>query len=538
MTEPVERIVSGLGDIFSYEEERFFYYQHPLSQHLRRLGIMTGSNKTTPTNSDDEADGDKTVLNEGDKKTTLSEAVRALSNSVIAMQKQQADLIQNVDMLIRNQRGQYFDGTSFSSNPVSLSSVVSTSASVSNPLRPPFFNPGACSSGNVSSLFGVPQNSSTMASVFGGGQSAFSSLFQNNSSGFGHTNPTSASSTGIPIMSAGFGSHTFGSHSFGYQQPTFSFDPTYSMPLPNYDPACMTPEHFVQEITEYFHLRHIPQQSWLLLVSRMFKVDSDIARWWRETRFQVHSWAEFLSQFFAYERAGQSKDNLSVKLYGKTQRIDEPFESFAWDLHALFRKIEPNVDTQLVISRILNACLPEIAVHLRQFSFTSINELNSKARAVIADVNRLRKLQQKQLLRARQSDPIGEVETSRVTKPTSQFPYKTRDNWYTRKSAQTINSPSIDKSSVSNSVSDISKSDNTPSSGETKRFSEKDNCDVTDPKGRRSDQPSSSRACFYCGNLGHRIAECRKKKWADSQAKKDQDKGKKKDLPLEKSTEN
>jgi hypothetical protein len=48
---------------------------------------------------------------------------------------------------------------------------------------------------------------------------------------------------------------------------------------------------------------------WLLLASRMFAKDSDIARWWRETKSSIKTWDAFKTAFVNYEESGQGKDD-------------------------------------------------------------------------------------------------------------------------------------------------------------------------------------------------------------------------------------
>jgi len=62
--------------------------------------------------------------------------------------------------------------------------------------------------------------------------------------------------------------------------------------------------------------------------------------------------------------------------------------------------------TSAVVDRILNSCLPEIAVVLRQHCCGSVVRLICRAREEIGDLNKIRKRENKPLFRARATDPI------------------------------------------------------------------------------------------------------------------------------------
>ena len=101
----------------------------------------------------------------------------------------------------------------------------------------------------------------------------------------------------------------------------------------------MTPDPFIIEVEELLIWKNANRQNWLFLVSRMLKKDSDISRWWRETKASVHSWDEFKAAFMKYEKSGQNKDDLLSKLFAKKQHISDAFETFAWDVNGHFRRI-------------------------------------------------------------------------------------------------------------------------------------------------------------------------------------------------------
>ena len=113
-------------------------------------------------------------------------------------------------------------------------------------------------------------------------------------------------------------------------------------------------------------------------------------------------WDEFKAQFEAYEDADTCRDPLYEKLYAKKQKLDEPFELYAWEIHSIFMKIDPYTEQSVIIDRILNSCLAEISVHILASSVKTVAELVVQARSIIPDINRIRRAEGKVQLRARQ----------------------------------------------------------------------------------------------------------------------------------------
>jgi hypothetical protein len=312
---------------------------------------------------------------------------------------------------------------------------------------------------------------------------------------------SSAGSTTIPVTtvvtSTGASTSSTTTHSSGTTTtttastsipiPSFSFD-SHSMSIPQYNPRKMTPEHFIEEVTEYFHLRGVPSHTWLMLIFRMFFPDSASARWWREVKSSVHSWDEFTKEFIHYESSSVNKDSLLEELFQKKQKYSEAFETFAWDVSNLHQRINPGASKVEIIDRIVNSCLPEVSVYLRQSACTTISELNSKAREVIADLNKIRKFDRKSLLRARETDPVITFDNKPPhlwRRPSSHY------NAFNKQSGEKETQPTLTSSDSSppSTSSPTSKSQSTP----------------------------QIKTCKYCKNPGHDISECRKKKYRDSQ---------------------
>jgi len=172
--------------------------------------------------------------------------------------------------------------------------------------------------------------------------------------------------------------------------------------IPKYDASFMTPSAFLAEVEEVLTWKNIPQDKRLLFIPRLFPSDSDLHRWWSAVKALVTDWDEFKAQFEAYEDADTCRDPLYEKLYAKKQKLDEPFELYAWEIHSIFMKIDPYTEQSVIIDRILNSCLAEISVHILASSVKTVAELVVQARSIIPDINRIRRAEGKVQLRARQ----------------------------------------------------------------------------------------------------------------------------------------
>jgi len=397
--------------------------------------IMSSKKVMSPSGEDSESDSSERTLRSNVNKDPardyeeLKTAVMKITNSVMAIQNKQVEINQNVDLLLRAHSGKFFD------NPISP--LTEEGQSFLNYVK-----------ASTSQFIPPPANTNQINS---------------NIPKIVVENPTS---------------HTY--------SPLVSLDRSFPLPIPEYNPQVMTPEHFLQEAEEYFLIRNIAVGSWLMLIFRMFPSESDVSRWWRETRHTVKDWQEFKSAFLAYETSGQSKDILLHTLFQKKQKVDEAFETFAWDINSIFNRIEANVEIEEVISRILNACLPEVSVYLRQHKFKSVAELNAKAREVINDLTKIRKFEGKSLFRARQTDPYVKVESN---KP------KFQSTWFKSKPNSTTNDPKQQATT-----------------NETRES-------ITIKNNEETEKLKSHKQCKYCQKMGHTIDECRKKKWVDEKKK-------------------
>jgi hypothetical protein len=282
--------------------------------------------------------------------------------------------------------------------------------------------------------------------------------------------------------------------------PSYIFDPLVSIPC--YDPTRMTPEAFLLEVEEHLTWKNADKSSWLLLVTRMFKKESDISRWWRETKINIKSWDSFKVAFMKYEESGISKDILLAQLFAKRQRLNEVFETFAWDVNGAYRKINPRVLPAEVIDRIINSSLPEIAVMLRNCSFNSVAELIFKAREIISDLNKGRQREGKPQLLARNTDVQINNEYSR-----NRNSFRKPWNSYTRGSTENSKELEQDKSKEEPTPGSSTAPASEPSSSSSNRNSS---------YGRQNNYLKDM-ACYYCEKKGHMSKDCRKRKYDERQ---------------------
>ncbi|CAL8149059.1 unnamed protein product [Orchesella dallaii] len=221
------------------------------------------------------------------------------------------------------------------------------------------------------------------------------------------THTTSTAHTTGSATASGSGSGSSGTPHTHTHAPTI--DVTQGLPFPKYDPTSMTPRAFIAEAEEFLTLKGTALASWHLIVGRMFDPTSDIANWWRAKRTTIASWADFKKDFLAYEDCDASYDMMLNNLYKAKQKFDDPFETFAWNIHMQMHKIDPNVNETLVVDRIVNSCLPEIANEVRQYNCKKVEELVRIARMSINTLNKLRAFEKKPMLRARKTDPLPEA---------------------------------------------------------------------------------------------------------------------------------
>ncbi|CAL8136820.1 unnamed protein product [Orchesella dallaii] len=165
---------------------------------------------------------------------------------------------------------------------------------------------------------------------------------------------------------------------------------------------------------------------------------------------------------------------VSKKLFSRKQKLDEAFESFAWEIHVAYRKIQPDISEDRIVSRIVNSCLPELASELRGYSFSTVQGIIIRARELIMDLNKIRSFEGKVLLRARQTDKIAE------TKQKQKFKYENKVDNKQPEPGCSVKHPN-DKSS---------------------RFQY---------KAKNSNWSKSKFFCSYCGIPNHHETQCRNK---------------------------
>ncbi|CAL8135609.1 unnamed protein product [Orchesella dallaii] len=277
-------------------------------------------------------------------------------------------------------------------------------------------------------------------------------------------------------------------------------DATQGMPFPKYDPTTMTPPSFIFEMEEFLTLKGVSQASWHILVGRAFETSSDIALWWSAKRQTIISWKDFKAAFLSYENCEDSYDNMLQKLFLIKQKLDEPFETFSWKVHALMLRIDQQTEQHLIVDRILNSCLPELSNDLRQFQPNTVEDLVKFARVTISTVNKLRKFEGKPLLRARQTDPMPDTSTRNTAKThqtNSPFP-RYKGNLLFRKQDQ--QSTEHAKSHAQDSVIKDEQPKNLHDSQHA-------NAPKEQPKG----QPKSF--CLFCGKYNYTEEVCRSKQF-------------------------
>jgi len=222
-------------------------------------------------------------------------------------------------------------------------------------------------------------------------------------------------------------------------------------------------------------LQNIPPNNALALIGRMFPFNSDAAFLWNAMRHSIHTWNDFQRAFLQYEGPGNSMDNLISKLYSMSQKVSDPFETYAWSIYTLMKKIDANAQEDVIIQRILNSALPEISAILRQSQIHTVSELVSKGREVVDDLNRIRIMQGRFTLRARASDTVVPARNNRG------------DGGHVSGHSSNATAGSNQRSNQVQSSSTVN--------------------------------PHKDYECFYCKKMGHIKKDCRKRKWEMANSK-------------------
>ena len=263
-------------------------------------------------------------------------------------------------------------------------------------------------------------------------------------------------------------------------------DSASSLQMPCYRAGKISPESFLLEVEEYFRLKGAERDTWVMLISRMLPHDSDISRWWRESKAEANDdWDIFKDIFIKYEKSGYSNDELLSKLFATKQRLSDAFETYAWEVNTLYKKIEADVDPREIVDRILNSCLPEIAVVLRHSNCQSVAKLICQAREVIGDLNKIRKFENKPLFRARATDPIENIAKQesggfrKFNKFKSNYQPASQDS----KQAQEAN--------------------------QQKSEADQPNVQDKETSAKKHDKARKNKQCTYCNFKGHNYDECR-----------------------------
>ena len=362
----------------------------------------------------------------------MESSFNSLKQAVVSTQIQIGKVVSDVDMLKRKQSGRLFD---FHTNSLSNTSTVQNTD-----------NTTTNSNANASAIPSIPISNT-------------------------HTQQASHSQT---------------------HQSRSTYDHGSILP-PIYNASVMTPQQFLQEAEEYFIIRNVPEDEWVKLVFRLFKPESHTACWWREVKEDVTDWDNFKSYFRIYEMTLTNEDAMAQELFNRKQKLNESFEGFAWDVVKMYKKVYPSASKEQIAERIINGCFSEIAVLLRRNTYNGIPELIYEAREIIRDLNKNRSFEKKILFRARETDPISNVETKSYNQQQSKSYYRNNSNRSIQKLQANSNFNALEEKAESTLASS---SNDTPNS--------------EPPKAQKN-----GKYCKYCKKNGHVISECRKKLWRD-----------------------
>jgi hypothetical protein len=112
-----------------------------------------------------------------------------------------------------------------------------------------------------------------------------------------------------------------------------------SVPMPKFNPKLETAEHFLSELEVYMRRKRSPPENWTLMLSPIFNQDSDQSLWWKRARMVAKSWETFKQHFRAFYWSDSDKCSALEKLLLRRQRDNESFQTFAFEMDLMYRKI-------------------------------------------------------------------------------------------------------------------------------------------------------------------------------------------------------
>jgi hypothetical protein len=115
-----------------------------------------------------------------------------------------------------------------------------------------------------------------------------------------------------------------------------------------------------------------------MLLSPIFNQDPDQSLWWKRARMVAKSWETFKQHFRAFYGSDSDKCSALEKLLLRRQRDNESFQTFAFGMDLMYRKVhnlQSDVNVKEVLSFISERALPTLKPHLLAYQAKDLYEL-------------------------------------------------------------------------------------------------------------------------------------------------------------------
>jgi hypothetical protein len=143
-----------------------------------------------------------------------------------------------------------------------------------------------------------------------------------------------------------------------------------SIPMPKFNSKLETAEHFLSELEMYMRRKRCPPEDWTLMLSPIFNQDPDQSLWWKRARMVAKTWELFKEHFRAFYGSESDRCSALEKLLLRRQRENETFQTFAFEMDLMYRKVynlSSDVNVKEVLTFISERALPTLKPHLLAF---------------------------------------------------------------------------------------------------------------------------------------------------------------------------
>lgn len=153
--------------------------------------------------------------------------------------------------------------------------------------------------------------------------------------------------------------------------------------IPIYDEANMTSETFFNQCELYLQSQGFQQPQFHELIRIILGSDPSKKLWYDNVATNIKSWNEFRVAFKAKFDSALVQERRKDRLRRK-QHINEPVESYVYEIVNLSRQITPDEDESISVLRAKRGMIPELSLYIGECN--TVNELLEKASLAIETI--------------------------------------------------------------------------------------------------------------------------------------------------------